>query len=280
MTRERDSGIFAKLLFNILLTAMIIIILYPFLIMISGSFKTDLEMSRYPLGIIPQDATFENYKTLFDVIPFVRQFANSFIVAAAYAVLTMLFCGVVAYGFTRFEHFKGKDFLFSLILATMLIPAQVYLVPAFQMYRFLHFFGTYLPMLIPALMNSFGVFLVRQVMIQVPRELYESATIDGCKELYIFSKIAVPLSASGLGILGILNFMNCWNDFMMPLIYLNKESMYTLPIGLMRVQNFYKISYGAPLAGALLSCVPVIAILTVVGQKYFMTIKLSPIETK
>jgi ABC-type glycerol-3-phosphate transport system permease component len=238
--------------------------------MISGSFKTDLEMNRIPLRLIPQEGTFNNYKTLFTTIPFLRQFFNSTLVAATYAVLSIFFCGLVAYGFTRFAHFKGKDFLFSLILTTMLIPPQVYLVPAFQMYRALHFFGTYLPMLIPALMNSFGIFLIRQVMSQVPRELYESAVIDGCGELYIFTRIAIPLSISGLGILGVLNFMTCWNDFMTPLIYLNQEAMYTLPIGLMRVQTFYTISYGAPLAGAFLSCVPVIIILTVVGQKYFI----------
>jgi ABC-type glycerol-3-phosphate transport system permease component len=238
--------------------------------MISGSFKTDLEMNRAPLRIFPQEGTINNYRTLFTSIPFFRQFFNSTMVAASYAALSMLFCSLVAYGFTRFEHFKGKSLLFSLILATMLIPSQVYMVPAFQMYRALHFFGTYLPMLIPALTNAFGIFLVRQVMGQVPRELYESATIDGCGEIFIFTRIAIPLSVSGLGILGVLNFMGCWNDFMTPLIYLNKEAMYTLPIGLMRLQNFYKVSYGTPLAGAFLSCVPVVIILTLVGQKYFI----------
>jgi ABC-type glycerol-3-phosphate transport system permease component len=268
--RTKTIKIAKSLFFHIGLLVAIIVIIYPFLMMISGSFKTDLEMNRAPLRIFPQDGTVNNYKTLFTSIPFVRQFFNSTLVATSYAILSMLFCGLVAYGFTRFERFKGKNFLFSLILATMLIPTQVYMVPSFQLYRALHFFGTYLPMLIPALTNAFGIFLVRQVMGQVPRELYESATIDGCGEIYIFTHIAIPLSVSGLGILGVLNFMGCWNDFMTPLIYLNKEVMYTLPMGLMRLQNFYKVSYGAPLAGAFLSCVPVIIILTLVGQKYFI----------
>jgi ABC-type glycerol-3-phosphate transport system permease component len=265
-----DGKIVKRFFFNLLLLAIIAIVIYPFVIMISGSFKTDLEMNRAPLRIFPEDGTADNYRTLFTAIPFWRQFGNSFMVSSVYVLLTMLFSGGVAYGFTRFERFRGKNILFSFILGTMLIPPQVYLVPSFQMYRALHFFGTYLPMLIPALMNSFGIFLVRQVMSQIPRELYESATIDGCGELYIFTRIAIPLSVSGLGILGVLNFMTCWNDFMTPLIYLNQEAMYTLPIGLMRLQNFYRISYGAPLAGAFLSCVPVIIILTVVGQKYFI----------
>jgi ABC-type glycerol-3-phosphate transport system permease component len=257
-------------LFYLILAAAVFLVVYPFAIMISGSFKTDLEMNRSPLRLIPQDGTLGNYRTLFDTIPFWRQFFNSFMVSLSFAALTMLFSSSVAYGFTRFVRFKGKNILFSFILATMLIPPQVYLVPVFQLYRVLHFFGTYLPMLIPSLTNAFGIFLIRQVMSQVPRELYESATIDGCGELYIFFRIVIPLSISGIGILGVLTFMTCWNDFMTPLIYLNQETMYTLPIGLMRLQNFYKISYGAPLAGAFLSCVPVIVILTVVGQKYFI----------
>jgi ABC-type glycerol-3-phosphate transport system permease component len=258
------------LLFHLLLLGIIVVIISPFVVMISGSFKTDLEMNRAPLRVFPENGTFANYNTLFTSIPFWRQFSNSFMISIVYAALTMLFSGLVSYGFTRFDRFRGKNILFGIILATILIPSQVYLVPAFQMYRALRFFGTYLPMLIPATTNAMGIFLLRQVMVQVPRELYESATIDGCGEFFIFTRIAVPLSVSGFGILGVLNFMTCWNDFMTPLIYLNQEAMYTLPIGLMRLQNFYRISYGAPLAGAFLSCVPVIIILTVVGQKYFV----------
>jgi ABC-type glycerol-3-phosphate transport system permease component len=271
MTRYgKTKRIVKTLIFHIGLLAALIVIMYPFLIMISGSFKTDLEMNRSPLRIFPQDATINNYRTLFTSIPFFRQFFNSTLVAAAYAALSILCCSLVAFGFTRFERFKGKNLLFTLILTTMLIPSQVYMVPVFQMYRAFGFFGTYLPMLIPAFTNAFGIFLIRQVMAQVPRELYESAVIDGCGELYIYSRIAVPLSVSGLGILGVLNFMGCWNDFMTPLIYLNRESMYTLPIGLMRLQNFYKVTYGTPLAGAFISCIPVIILLSVVGQKYFI----------
>jgi ABC-type glycerol-3-phosphate transport system permease component len=266
----RKNRVLLVFFFYLLLAVVIILVLYPFVVMISGSFKTDLEMNRAPLRIFPREGTIENYKTLFNTIPFWRQFFNSFMVSLCFAALTMLFSSAVAYGFTRFGRFRGKNILFSFILATMLIPPQVYMVPLFQLYRTLRFFGTYLPMLIPSLTNAFGVFLVRQVMSQVPRELYESAVIDGCGELYIFFRIVIPLSIAGIGILGVLTFMTCWNDFMTPLIYLNQEAMYTLPIGLMRLQNFYRISYGAPLAGAFLSCVPVIVILTVVGQKYFV----------
>lgn len=258
-----------KSAFYIVLILLVLLTLFPFLTMISGSFKTDLEMNRYPLQLIPREPTVANYELLFESIPFVRQFCNSLFVSCACAILAMLFNGLVAYGFSRFE-FKGKKVLFSLVLATMLIPGQVYMVPQFQMYQSMGFFGSYIPLLIPSLTNAFGIFLICQIMGQVPKELYESATIDGCGEFKIFLRIALPLSAAGIGIQGILTFMNSWNDFMTPLIYLNEEIRYTLPIGLMRLQNFYKVSYGSPLAGAFLSCLPVIVILTLVGQKYFV----------
>lgn len=266
----KSRKIIGTLFFYLVLLVFTVCVLYPFVIMVSGAFKPDMEMNRYPLRIIPQHGTTEHFQTLFETIPFWRQFGNSMIVALTSAFLAMLFNGLVAYGFSRFK-FKGKNLLFSLVLATMLIPGQVYMVPQFQMYRAFGFFGTYIPLIVPSAISAFGIFLVHQVMSQVPRELYESATIDGCNEFRIFLQIAVPLSAAGIGMQGVLTFMGAWNDFMTPLIYLNQENSYTLPIGLMRLQNFYKISYGAPLAGALLSCIPVILILTLVGQKYFVS---------
>lgn len=259
----------ATVLFWIFLLALVVITLIPFAVMIAGSFKTDLEMSRYPLSIIPKDPILDNYRTLFETIPFWRQFFNSLMVSTLSAVGCMVINGLVAFGFTRFE-FKGKAALFTILLATMMIPGQVYMVPQFTMYRSMGLFGTYVPLVVPSLMSAFGIYLIRQVMSQIPMELFESATIDGCSELRSFFVIAIPLAAAGIGIQGVLTFMAAWNDFMTPLIYLNAEASYTLPLGLMRLQNFYKITYGSPLAGAFLSCLPVIVILTVVGQKYFM----------
>lgn len=255
--------------FYLVLLTLVILTLLPFAVMISGSFKTDVEMNRYPLSLWLREPTLNNYKTLFETIPFFRQFLNSLWVSTTCAVVAMVCNGLVAYGFTRFN-FAGKNALFTIMLSTMLVPGMVFMVPSFKMYQQFGMFGTYFPLIIPFTMGAFGVFLVRQVMSQIPMELFESATIDGCGELRILFTIALPLSAAGIGIQGVLSFMGSWNDFMTPLIYLNKDIMLTLPIGLMRVQDFYKITYGAPLAGAFLSCVPVIIILTVVGQKYFM----------
>ena len=265
----KKRRVISSVVFHLILLVAVVFILYPFLFMISGAFKTDLEMNRHILKLIPGEITLDNFQTLFNTIPFWKQFFNSVIVAAGAAILTMLADGLVAYGFTRFE-FKGRKLLLSFILATMLIPPQVLMVPQFQMYRSMGLFGTYVPLIVPAVINASGIFLLCQIMGQVPRDLYESAMIDGYGELKIFLKIAVPLSKAGIGIQGVLTFMNTWNDFMTPLIYLNEETKYTLPIGLMRLQSFYKISYGAPLGGALLSCIPVILILAVVGQKYFV----------
>ena len=258
-----------NIVFHLVLLIAVCAIIYPFVFMISGAFKTDFEMNRHITQLIPREITLDHFHTLFESIPFITQFLNSFFVAVTAAILTVLIDGLVAYGFTRFT-FRGRGALMTAILATMLIPPQVLMVPQFQMYKNLHLFGTYVPLIVPSMINAFGIFLNCQIMGQIPRDLYESAMIDGYGELQIFTKIAVPLSKAGLGIQGVLTFMNTWNDFMTPLIYLNEEQRYTLPIGLMRLQSFYKISYGAPLAGALLSCIPVILILAIVGQKYFI----------
>jgi ABC-type glycerol-3-phosphate transport system permease component len=258
-----------NIVFHLVLLIAVCAIIYPFVFMISGAFKTDFEMNRHITQLIPREITLDHFHTLFESIPFITQFLNSFFVAVTAAILTVLIDGLVAYGFTRFT-FRGRGALMTAILATMLIPPQVLMVPQFQMYKNLHLFGTYVPLIIPSMINAFGIFLNCQIMGQIPRDLYESAMIDGYGELQIFARIAVPLSKAGLGIQGVLTFMNTWNDFMTPLIYLNEEQRYTLPIGLMRLQSFYKISYGAPLAGALLSCIPVILILAIVGQKYFI----------
>lgn len=258
-----------KILFWILLIIITILVLYPFVVMLSGSFKTDMEMNRYPLRLIPYEVTWEHFHTLFDTIPFWTQFMHSALISGVAVGLVLIVDGVVAYGFTRFD-FIGKGFLMSLILATMLIPAQVLMVPQFQMYKQMQLFGTYVPLVIPTLLSATGIYLLVQIMGQVPRDLYESAMIDGCGEMKMLFKIALPLSKVGFGIQGVLTFMAVWNDYMTPLIYLNKEEMYTLPLGLTRLQNFYKISYGAALAGALLSCIPVIIVLSIVGEKYFV----------
>jgi len=266
MRRKKQIG---SILFYTLLIVMVLATLYPFATMISGSLKTDMEMNRYPLRLIPRTPTLENYEALFRTIPFWRQFMNSLTISLTCACLAMLINAFVAYGFTRFE-FKGKKMLFTVMLGTMLIPGYVYMVPQFQMYLSMGLFGSYVPLIVAHTISAFGIFLIAQVMRQIPTELYESATIDGCSEVMIFIRIAIPLSAAGIGIQGILTFMGTWNDFMTPLIYLNEEARYTLPIGLMRMQNFYNITYGSPLAGAFLSCIPVIIILTLVGQKYFV----------
>lgn len=259
-----------NIVFWIVLLLVVAATLYPFLVMISGSLKTDFEMNNYPLRLIVRDPVVIHYEALFTVIPFLRQFFNSMFVAFASASLAIFISALVAFGFSRYE-FRAKKLLFLLILGTMLIPGPVLLVPQFQMYLAMGLFGTYVPLILPAGINAFGIFLIRQVMSQIPYELYESAMMDGCSDVRSFFTIAIPLSKAGLGIVGILAFMGSWNDFFTPLLYLQGEETFTLPLGLVRLQNFYAISYGASLAGAFVSCIPIILLLTIVGQKYFVS---------
>lgn len=259
----------AQCVFIVIVIVTMLITIWPFALMITGSFKTQTEMNRYPLRLIPNEPTIANYRVLFERIPFWRQFLNSTFVAVTAALLAMFFNGLVSYGFVRFQ-FKGKKVLFTFILATMMIPGQVFMVPLFILNRKLGLYGTYGPLIIPSICTASGIFLIRQVMSQVPMDLYESAVIDGCPEIRIYAQIAVPLSAAAFGIHGVLTFMGAWNDFMTPLIYLTSDAKATLPLGLMRLEDYYNVDYGTPLAGAFLSCLPVLLILTLVGQKYFI----------
>lgn len=242
---------------------------YPFLIMLSGTLKSDVAITTDPLNLIPPALTLDNVLELFERIPFARQFLNSLVIAATTSGLATFVCSVVAFGFARFD-FKFKHALFIAVLATLMVPPQLLLVPQFKMFQAFGWLDTYYPLILPNVATAFGVFLVRQVMVGVPRELYESARMDGCSEWGVFWRIAVPLSKSGIGILALLTFMNSWNDFVTPLIYLQTEERYTLSVGLASLSNFYNVTYGVPFAGALLSALPMLVLLIVVGQRFFM----------
>lgn len=262
--------VISKIILAIVTLLLCIIMVSPFLFMISGSFKTNLEYTNAPLRLIPQYGTLENYYTLFNRIPFWHQFTNTTKIALTASVICMICSSLVAYGFTRFE-FKGKKFLFGFMLSTLLVPSQLLLVPQFKMYQSFGFLNSYIPMILPLACSAYSIFLVRQVMLGIPKDLFESASIDGCGEFFTFVRIAVPLSTGGIGIVGVLTLMGAWNDFLTPLIYITSEELYTLSIGLSTLVGFYNIEYGIPMAGALMSAIPIVLVLNLVGQKYFVS---------
>lgn len=158
-----------------------------------------------------------------------------------------------------------------IVIATILIPSQMTLVPTFIMFRNWGWLDTFYPLIIPGAISAINIFLIRQIMNAIPKELYESARVDGSSEWGTFVRIAVPLSMSGIGIVGLLQFMGSWNDYLSPLIFLISEKKMTLAVGITTMNNPYKEDYATPITGACLMAIPVLILLSVVGRKYFVS---------
>lgn len=233
----------------------------PFVYMITGSFKFNADIFSYPITFIPTNPTLENYVRLLNgsEIPYVRQFANSIIVATSQTALTLFVASTVGWGFAKYE-FRGKRVLFGILLATLTFPFQLTLVPLFLMMVNIRWLDTYWAIIIPGAISAFGAFFMRQNMLAVPNDLIDAGRIDGASEWGIFWRVGVPLSSGALSVLSVLVFLGAWNDYLWPLIVLRTTEMFTYPVGLATLVGLYKIEYGMILAGAFLATLPILAI--------------------
>jgi arabinosaccharide transport system permease protein len=256
--------IYVLLIFIALLTAA------PFVYMISGSFKLNSELFSYPITIIPQHPTLENYNRLLNgqELPFVRQFFNGFWTSVVQTALSLFIAGLVGWGFAKYE-FRGKKFLFGFLLATMMFPGQVALVPLFLLMVNIGWIDNYAAIIIPGAIGAFGAFFMRQIMLSIPNELLDAGRIDGSSEFGLFLRIGIPLSGAGFSILAVLNFLGAWNNYLWPLIVLRTQEKFTWPVGLATLVGLYKIERGMLLAGAFMATLPVLVIF-VVGRNQFV----------
>lgn len=245
--------------------------LYPFFAMLNLSFVPDNEIFSDAGKIFHSNLTFSNYKNVFKEIPLSTYFLNSLIVASITTIGQVIFASLAGYAFARLN-FKFKNALFLIILITMLIPPQVNIIPLFFLMRELHLIDTYQALILPALFGGLGVFLMRQYFLGLPKDLEESATIDGCNLFQTFFKIALPLALPTVATLAIFTFVTTWNSFMWPLIVTNSESMRTLPVGLAIYKgSFREITlWGELLACSVICTIPVIGVF-LLGKKYFIS---------
>ena len=242
----------------------------PFLYMITGSFKRNSEIFSYPLTLFPAEPTLDNYIRLLNgsEIPFVRQFSNSLLVAASQTLLTLLIASLVGWGFAKYE-FRGKKPLFLFLLATLMFPGQVALVPLFLLMLKIGWLDTYWAIIVPGSLSAFGAFLMRQFMLSIPAELLDAGRIDGASEWGLYWRIGLPLSGAGLSILAVLTFLGSWNDYLWPLIALRSAEKFTFPVGLATLVGLYKVEYGMILAGAFLATLPIL-IIFFIGRNQFV----------
>ncbi len=253
-----------------LLIGIAISMIYPFVAMVNLSFADENAIFTQTTKLFYGNLTIDNYKKVFTEIPLARYFLNSLVVASITAFGQVIFAALAGYAFARLK-FKLKNTLFLIILITMLIPPQVNIIPLFFLMRELHMINSYSALILPGLFGGFGIFMMRQYFLSFPKDLEESAKIDGCNILETFFKIALPLAMPTVATLALFTFVTTWNSFMWPLIVTNTESMRTLPVGLAIFKGSFRevTLWGQLLACSVICTIPVIGVF-LTGKKYFI----------
>jgi multiple sugar transport system permease protein len=257
-----------NILIYLILFAGLVIMIGPFLWMISTSFKTTNAVLQIPPQWIPDSPTANNYLRLFSEFNFYRPFINSVIVAVTTPVLSLLVCSMAGYAFAKFD-FPFKRVLFLVVLGTLMVPTQITMIPVFLLLKRLAMLNTYRGLILPGVATAFNIFFLRQFMQSIPEELLEAARIDGAGEFFIFFKIVLPLTKPALAALGIFSFTGAWNQFLWPLIIATSEKMYTLPVAISNLTGQFSSAYGLQMAASVMATLPII-IIFLFAQKYFI----------
>lgn len=218
-----------------------------------------------------------NYRKLWSVVPYNQYFINSVFIATASTLLTLFFCSLGGFAFAKYQ-FKGKNLLFGILLASMMIPFQVLLVPLFGLMYNIGWLNSYNAIIIPFSVGAFGVFLMRQFIITIPSELIDAARIDGCSEFGIYYRIILPIIKPALGALTIYSFLGSWNGYLWPLIVLRDDQKYTLPIGLANLVGTYRQEYGMLMAGTLISLLPIVILFLAMQREFIQGITLGSVK--
>lgn len=255
--------------FYVLLTLGAVISCVPFVWMISASTHQTSELFASPPPLLPGGQLWENLARLEDETHFSRVMANSLGIAVVYTVGSALLSAMCGYGLAKYR-FRGRGLLLGIVLATMMIPMQVLMVPLFQMMASVGWIDSYAAVILPFLANAFGIFLMRQGFLNFPDEVIEAARIDGAGDLRIFFRVVMPVAKPQLAALVIYTFISQWNAFLWPLLMLNSEDMYTIPVALNTMIGLTRIDYSGLMLGSLLATVPILIVFALF-QKQFVS---------
>jgi multiple sugar transport system permease protein len=252
-----------------LVWGMAILFLVPFLWMISSSLKPNYQIFEVPPRWIPDPPRWENYTEALTTLPFDRYMINTAIITVLTIVGHVLSCTLIAYAFARLRA-PGRDILFLVVLATMMLPYPVTMVPLYVLFKQLGWINTFLPLTVPAFLGSaFYIFLLRQFFLTIPPDFEDAATIDGANTLQILWRVILPLSTPALATVAIFTFQATWNDFLAPLIYLQKPDLYTVTLGLQFFRSTFTTNWAYLMAASLVTSLPVI-IIFFLAQRYFI----------
>jgi len=252
--------------------------LLPMLWMLATSFKPPGEIAVWPPQLLPEAPTLENYTGLFQAAPFLRFFGNSVFISVASTVsvvITSLLAGAM---FAKYR-FPGRAFLFMLVLATAIVPFEAYMIPLYIELVRLHWINTYIGIILPTLVMSFGIFLVRQHMASaIPDELLEAARVDGASEWWTFTRVLVPLSGNALSAVGIFAFIQGWSAFIWPLLVANNQLLFNMEVGLQAFQFKFSVDYGKLMAGSTISTVPMLIVFLLLRRRIIENMALTGIK--
>jgi multiple sugar transport system permease protein len=269
MVSSRPIALKQALLYGSLLGVAVGLLL-PFFWMISTSLKSNEAIFAIPPRWIPETLHWENYAEVFRRMPFLLYFRNTTFITVMTIIGTVLSSSMVAYAFACLR-WPGRDPLFIFVIATMMLPLQVIMIPLFVLFRDLGWLNTYKPLIVPAFLGggAFNIFLMRQFFLSLPKDLFDAARIDGASEWRIYWQIALPLARPALVTVAILTFMFAWNDFLGPLIYLSDQSKNTLALGLALFTGQHQTDWGVLMAASIMMLVPVV-LLFFFFQRYFI----------
>ena len=270
--KSKAKGFFS----HFILIIVSLLSVFPFIWLLSTALKgPDENIFQYPPVFIPEQFTFANFKGVWHQIPFMLYFWNSMIVAVFTVILNIILSSLAAYPLARMD-FKGKKPVFYLLLSTIMIPFQAIMLPVYliilklNMVDSVNNFMGFLGLILPFAVNAFGIFLMRQAFLAIPRELEEAAFVDGCNVFQIWWKILIPMVKPTLAVLAIFTFIGSWGEFLWPSIVLTKKALYTLPVGVNDLQGMFSANWRYIAAGSLISTIPIL-IFFIAMQKYFIS---------
>ncbi len=268
--RRSTWGWLTRSLVYLVLLAGSALLMVPLAWMISTSLKESVGVFAFPPEWIPQPVAWHNYTDVFTKAPFARFYLNTVIITGTSLVGQVASASLVAFGFARLR-FPGRNVLFTILLATLMLPYAVYMVPSYVMFHALGWVDTFLPLIVPNFFGggAFYIFLLRQFYLRQPRELDDAAKIDGCSFFGIYWRIILPLSLPAIGVVAIFSFLGHWNDFLTPLIYLTSDKNYTLALGITWFKGQYVTDWNLLMAGSVLIMAPCLLVFFL-AQRYFI----------
>lgn len=258
---------FKKIFFHIFLFIICTFMIVPFLWMLSSSLKSQFDIAKMPPVWIPKPPQWSNYIELFKGQPMLKFILNSIKITVSVVIGQLFFSSLAGYAFARIK-FKGRNVLFFIYIGTLMIPAQITLIPMYILISRIGLLDTHFPLIVPGFFYAFGVFLMRQFYLSLPVELEEAAEIDGCNPFQTYWRIMMPQVKPALATLGVFTFMNTWNDLIGALIYLTSVEKFTMTLGLALFRGVYSTKWNYVMAGSVISIIPILTVYFV-GQKYF-----------